>query len=132
MAHDACSLPDMRRVSLADASVLISSPALQSLASVEGLLLLAEWPPLSHLLSETSSAGGPRQTDLLESSRMYDHFSWSMIGMVSRLWRQMLSNQAVRLAQDMSLHKEDTYYRLAETDEAVWKARRRFSVWICE
>jgi hypothetical protein len=79
---------------------------------------------------------------------MYDHFSWSMIGMVRAVltdlgaaaagWRRSrakaLIAQAVRLAQDMSLHKEDTYYRLAdaEVDEATWKARRRFSVWICE
>jgi hypothetical protein len=64
---------------------LIASPSLQSLASVEGLLLLAEWPPLSHLLSDPSSQERikARSDNLLESSRIYDHFTWSMIGMVS-------------------------------------------------
>lgn len=39
--------------------------------------------------------------------------------------------QAVRLAQDLSLHKEDSYYYLEDTEEAQWKARRRYVLWVC-
>lgn len=44
---------------------------------------------------------------------------------------RQLTVQAVRLAQDLSLHKEDSYYYLEDTEEAQWKARRRYVLWVC-
>ena len=43
---------------------------------------------------------------------------------------QLIDAQAVRLAQNLSLHKEDTYVDVEERDH--WQARRRFVVWVCE
>ena len=75
-------------VSVALTTVLTSRRSLQTIGSIEALLLLAEWPPLSHLLSDISGPGRgrARSTDLLESSRIFDDSSWATIGMVCLQW----------------------------------------------
>ncbi|GAA5889851.1 hypothetical protein JCM8208_001147 [Rhodotorula glutinis] len=127
--------------------LLDGSGELRHISSVEALLLLTEWPPITDGRSAhgrgttsrlgkrkrgwgggadgTDSGDGEESTDsvedaeaLLRSSAQYDGMSWSFIGC------------AVRLAQELGIHNTYFFSAGAVRGPVTWQEERCLRTWI--
>lgn len=60
------------------------SPSMRTIGTVEGFLILSEWPPGASLIGDKLGLGGLPPTRESSACKVLDDVGWMMTGMVSR------------------------------------------------
>ncbi|KAL1412226.1 hypothetical protein Q8F55_003237 [Vanrija albida] len=91
----------------------MGDPTFTTIGTVEGLLVLSEWPPRAPVLRDPASTSSSTRSPP-SATKQFDDLSWKLTGL------------AVRIAQELSLHDETTY----KDSVPPWAGRRRLDAWL--
>lgn len=143
-AHDACATWIRQAV----VHLLDGLPKFRTVATVEALLVLSEWPLVPFQKARVGGeegAGGDVVGGLVAPIEQYDGFAWSYVGQSSSFawcvdrmcsgtlltWRYLrFAGMAVRLAQELGLNETEQYTQHADGLTHTWMEERNLRTWL--